>query len=269
MPNTSSTSRKKTNLFIVLSGIFLTNALIAELIGVKIFSLEDTLGVPRAQLPLLKDFVLDFNLSAGVVLWPIVFITTDIINEYFGKKGVRKISFLTAGFIVYAFIAISITTNLAPADFWLDVNREDANGNPFDVNFAFNLVYRQGMGIIVGSLFAFLLGQLLDVFVFQKLRRITGSNRIWLRATGSTLVSQLIDSYLVLFIAFYLLAPSNARWSISQVISVGIVNYSYKFIVAIAITPLLYIAHYIIDRYLGKTLAEEMTTEASSDTSFF
>ena len=125
------------------------------------------------------------------------------------------------------------------------------------------------MGIIVGSLFAFLLGQLLDVFVFQKLRRITGSNRIWLRATGSTLVSQLIDSYLVLFIAFYLLAPSNARWAISQVISVGIVNYSYKFIVAIAITPLLYIAHYIIDRYLGKTLAEEMTNEASSDTSFF
>ncbi|WKN41587.1 queuosine precursor transporter [Tunicatimonas pelagia] len=269
MPSTTSSSRKKSNLFIVLSGIFLTNAIVAELIGVKVFSLEDTLGVPRAQLHLLGDFVLDFNLSAGVVLWPIVFITTDIINEYYGKNGVRKISFLTAGFIAYAFVAIAITTSLAPADFWLDVNREDAQGNPFNIDFAFNQVYRQGMGIIVGSLAAFLLGQLLDVFVFQKLRRITGGNRIWLRATGSTLVSQLIDSYLVLFIAFYLLAPAGTRWSISQVVAVGIVNYSYKFIIAIAITPLLYVAHYVIDRYLGPALSEEMMAEASHDTSFF
>ncbi len=269
MSHTASSSSKKSNLFIVLSGIFLTNAIIAELIGVKIFSLEDTLGTPRAQLQLLGNFVLDFNLSAGVVLWPIVFITTDIINEYYGKNGVRKISFLTAGFIAYAFVAISITTNLAPADFWLDVNSEDAQGNPFNINFAFNQVYRQGMGIIVGSLVAFLLGQLLDVFIFQKLRRITGSNRIWLRATGSTLVSQLIDSYLVLFIAFYLLAPAGTRWSISQVIAVGIVNYTYKFIIAIAITPLLYVAHYVIDRYLGQALSEEMVAEASHDTSFF
>ncbi|MEQ9443063.1 MAG: queuosine precursor transporter [Cyclobacteriaceae bacterium] len=269
MPTPSLSQSKRTNLFIVLSGIFLTNALIAELIGVKIFSLEDTLGVSRAQIPLLENFVLDFNLSAGVVLWPVVFITTDIINEYYGKKGVRKISFLTAGFIAYAFIVISISTVLSPADFWLDVNSQDAEGNPFNMNFAFNKVYTQGLGIIVGSLCAFLLGQLLDVFVFQQLRRITGSNKIWLRATGSTLASQLIDSYLVLFIAFYLLAPANSRWTLAQVISVGIVNYSYKFIIAIVLTPLLYVAHYIIDRYLGKDLSETMMQEASEDVSLF
>nr|WKN39590.1 queuosine precursor transporter [Tunicatimonas sp. TK19036] len=266
MPTANLAESKKSNLFIVLSGIFLTNALIAELIGVKIFSLEDTLGVSRAQIPLLKDFILDFNLSAGVVLWPVVFITTDIINEYYGKKGVRKISFLTVGFIAYAFVVISIATILSPADFWLDVNNQNAQGNSFNINFAFNKVYSQGLGIIIGSLCAFLLGQLLDVFVFQKLRRITGNNKIWLRATGSTLVSQLIDSYVVLFIAFYLLAPDNARWSIPQVISVGIVNYSYKFIIAIVLTPLLYVAHYVIDRYLGPELSETMMREASQDT---
>ena len=81
---------KKTNLFIILSGIFLTNALLAELIGIKIFSLEATLGFAQAQLHLLDDWVLDFNLTAGVVLWPVVFVTTDIINEYFGKQGVKK-----------------------------------------------------------------------------------------------------------------------------------------------------------------------------------
>ena len=269
MPTATSTESKKTNLFIVLSGIFLTNALIAELVGVKIFSLEDTLGVARAQIPLLKDFVLDFNLTAGVILWPVVFITTDIINEYYGKKGVRKISFLTAGFIAYAFVAISIATVLSPADFWLDVNSQDAQGTPFDINFAFNKIYSQGLGIIVGSLCAFLLGQLLDVFVFQKLRRITGNDKIWLRATGSTLVSQLIDSYVVLFIAFYFLAPADSRWSVAQVISVGIVNYSYKFFIAIVLTPLLYIAHYIIDKYLGAELSKTMMQEASQDVSLF
>ncbi len=202
MPQTRLQHRK-TNLFIILSGIFLTNAIVAELVGVKIFSLESTLGLPPAQIPLLGDFVLDFNLSAGVVLWPVVFITTDIINEYYGKKGVRMISFFTVACISYVFIVIYTVTELAPANFWLEVNGQDDAGNPFDIDFAFNKVYSQGLGIIIGSLVAFLIGQLLDVAVFHRLRRITGSGKIWLRATGSTLVSQLIDSYVVLFVAFY------------------------------------------------------------------
>lgn len=255
--------RRKTNLFIVLSGIFLTNAIIAELIGVKIFSVENTLGLPPAQIHLLGDFVLDINLAAGVVIWPIVFITTDIINEYYGKRGVRMISFFTVACISYVFVVIYAVTELAPADFWLDINGQDEAGNPFDINFAFNKVYTQGLGIIIGSLVAFLIGQLLDVAVFHRLRRTTGRGKIWLRATGSTLVSQLIDSYVVLFVAFYVFG----EWSIREVIAVGIVNYTYKFVVAILITPLLYVAHYVIDRYLGEALAEAMTEEASQDVS--
>jgi hypothetical protein len=255
---------KKTNLFVILSGIFLTNAILAELIGVKIFSAESTLGLPPAQIRLLNDFVLDFNLTAGVVIWPVVFITTDIINEYFGKNGVRRISFLTVYFISYIFLVIWVVTILPPAAFWLDINSIDAEGNSFNINFAYNKIFRQGAGIIIGSLVAFLIAQLTDVFVFQKLRSITGAKKIWLRATGSTLVSQLIDSFVVLGVAFYLFG----NWSLAQVISVGIINYIYKFVVAIAITPLLYVAHYLIDWYLGKDLAEEMTTEAAEDTSF-
>ncbi|MFT6856712.1 MAG: putative integral membrane protein (TIGR00697 family) [Cyclobacteriaceae bacterium] len=247
----------------VLGGIFLTNAILAEMIGVKIFSAEKTLGLNPANIPLLDGFVLDFNLTAGAVIWPIVFLTTDIINEYFGKKGVRKISFLAAGCIAYSFLVISLVTGLAPADFWLDVNGKDPNGNAFNINYAFSTIFRQGLGIIVGSLVAFLLGQLLDVYIFQKLRKWTGSKMIWLRATGSTLVSQLIDSFVVLFIAFYLLAPEGGKWSMSQLMSVGMINYIYKFAVAIAMTPLIYLAHYLIDNYLGKTLSDEMTNEAS------
>lgn len=255
---------KKTNLFIILGGIFLTNAILAEIIGVKIFSGEETLGLKPAGWTFFGTYVLDFNLTAGAVIWPVVFITTDIINEYFGKKGVRKISFITAGLIVYVFIVVSLVTQLPPAAFWQEVNSSDASGNPFNIDYAFNTIFRQGLGIIIGSLIAFLLGQLLDVFVFQKLRKITGPKMIWLRATGSTLVSQFIDSFVVLGIAFYIFG----NWSLQQIIAVGLINYIYKFSVAILLTPLLYVGHGLIDRYLGKRLAEEMAEEAAQDTSF-
>lgn len=255
---------KKTNLFIILGSIFLANAILAEVIGVKIFSAEKTLGFDPVNWTFFGEYLLDFNLTAGAVIWPVVFITTDIINEYFGKKGVKKISFLTAGLIAYVFIVISIVTILTPADFWLDVNATTPDGESFNISYAFNTIFRQGLGIIIGSLTAFLLGQLIDVYVFQKLRAVTGENKIWLRATGSTLVSQFIDSFVVLGIAFYVFG----NWSISQIIAVGIMNYLYKMTVAIILTPLLYLAHDIIDRYLGKELAEEMMEEASENTSF-
>ncbi|MEQ9403402.1 MAG: queuosine precursor transporter [Cyclobacteriaceae bacterium] len=256
-------NRKRQTLFILLAAIFLTNAILAEMIGVKIFSAESTFGFSPANINLL-GYTLDFNLTAGVVIWPVVFITTDIVNEYFGKKGVRKISFLAVGCIAYAFFMIFLVTKLEPAAFWMDVNAKDADGNPFNVDFAFNKIYTQGLGIIVGSLVAFLIGQFLDVYVFQKLRSITGERKIWLRATGSTLVSQLVDSFVVLGIAFYILAPADSRWPLSQVLSVGIINYMYKFFVAIVLTPVIYLGHYLIDRYLGKDLADQLKTEATS-----
>jgi uncharacterized integral membrane protein (TIGR00697 family) len=255
---------RKTNLFILLAALFLTNAILAEIIGVKIFSGEKTLGFDPVQWTFFGEFVLDFNLTAGAVIWPIVFITTDLINEYYGKKGVRKISFITAGLIAYVFVIISLVTVLAPADFWLEVNASQPDGSAFDINYAFNTVFRQGLGIIVGSLTAFLLGQLIDVYVFQKLRAVTGPKMIWLRATGSTLVSQFIDSFVVLGIAFYVFG----NWSLPQIAAVGLINYMYKFTVALALTPLLYAAHGFIDRYLGKDLAEKMMEEASEDKSF-
>ncbi len=258
-------SNKKSNLFIILGGIFLTNAILAEIIGVKIFSMEQTLGMPPANIKLLDGFVLDFNLTAGVIIWPVVFLTTDVINEYFGKEGVKKISFLAVYFIIYVFIIIAIITVLPPAYFWLDINNIDDAGNYFNIDFAFNKLFRQGLGIILGSITAFLIGQLTDVFVFQRLRKYTGSKMIWLRATGSTLVSQLIDSFMVLWIAFFVFG----NWSLSQVASVGIINYMYKFVVAIALTPIIYLAHYLIDNYLGKELAAEMAEDAASKSRTF
>lgn len=246
----------------MLAGVFLTNAIIAELIGVKIFSGEQALGLSPAHLNIL-GFTMDFNLTAGAVIWPVVFITSDLINEYFGKPGVKRISYLAAVFIAYSFLIIFLSMNLPPAQWWLDANNKDSTGNFFDMNFAFNKILGQGQRIIVASLAAFLIGQLVDVFVFQKLRKITGSKMLWLRATGSTLISQFIDSFVVLYLAF------TGIFSNQQILAIGITNYLYKFTVAILLTPLIYAGHYVIDRYLGKENAETLSEESAQQSSSF
>jgi uncharacterized integral membrane protein (TIGR00697 family) len=256
----SPLEQKKNRLFIILSGIFITNALLAEMIGVKIFSLEKSLGLGPANLNIL-GFTMDFNLTAGVIIWPVVFLTTDLINEYFGKPGVKRISYLTAGLIAYVFVIVFLTIQLSPADFWQSL--KNADGSVVDMDLAFNKIFGQSQRIIIGSLTAFILGQLVDVFVFQKLKRVTGNKMLWLRATGSTLISQLIDSFVVLFIAFY------GTFETRLIVAIGITNYIYKFIAAVVLTPLIYLGHAIIDNYLGKEQAEKISEEATQQSKGF
>jgi uncharacterized integral membrane protein (TIGR00697 family) len=249
---------KKNILFIILCGFFITNAVTAEIIGSKIFSLEAVLGIPPAQIDIL-GFKLDFNMSAGVLNWPIVFIISDIINEYYGVKGVKMISYITTGLIAYTFFVLYGASALPPADFWVDLNKTDAQGNLLNINNAYSIILNSGMGIILGSITAFLIGQIADAYIFKKLRLLTNNKHIWLRATGSTVFSQLLDSFIVIFIAFYLFG----NWDIKQILAVGSVNYIYKFGVAILITPLIYLIHYGIDKYLGKEKSEELIQEAT------
>ncbi len=248
-------NNKPTRLFLVLTGFFITNALLAEFIGVKIFSLEDSLGVPRAQIPLFGGSF-SFHLTAGVILWPVVFVMTDLINEYYGPRGVRFLSFLTAGLVSFAFLVVFAAIQLTPSEFFrmgVAVSDPDA---------AFRGVFGQGLWIIVGSLVAFLIGQVLDVFIFHRIKRFTGERKIWLRATGSTLVSQLIDSFIVLLIAFYIgpmiEGDSSKQWALSQVLVTGTGNYIYKFVVALLLTPVIYGVHHWIERYLGRSLSADM-----------
>ena len=159
----STLEQKRNRLFVILSGVFITNALLAEIIGVKIFSAESTVGLQPAQINIL-GFVMDFNLTAGALIWPVVFITTDLINEYFGKPGVKRISYLTALLILYAFLVIFMAIRLPPAGWWAQIT--DPDGTVVTLDLAFNRVLGQGLRIIVGSLTAFLVAQLVDVFVW-------------------------------------------------------------------------------------------------------
>ncbi len=236
---------KRQKLFIFLFGVVLTNAIIAEIIGVKIFSIEKTLGFSPLHLPTPWGDYWDLNQTAGALNWPLVFIFSDITNDYFGKSGVRFISYMTAFFIFLAFLVIYTATHLVPADFWLEVNGINEG---FNINTAFSKIFRQGLGIILGSLTAFLVSQLFDAFVFEKIKAKTGNKMIWLRATGSTILSQALDSFLVIGIAFYLFG----NWTISEWMNVSLNNYIYKFSIAVLSTPLLYLVHFITKKYLGK-----------------
>jgi uncharacterized integral membrane protein (TIGR00697 family) len=255
VPHSAFASRA-TRLFVILSGFFVANALIAEFIGVKIFALEGTLGIEPLNWNLFGQTG-SLSFTAGVLLWPFVFVMTDIINEYYGPKGVRFISWLAVALISYAFIAAYLMIWLEPAGWWVTVNSE--RGVP-DMQAAFGNVFGQGMWTIVGSIVAFLIGQLLDVAVFHRIRRITGEKWIWLRATGSTAVSQLVDSFVVLYIAF-VIGPQH--WPIPQFLAVGTVNYAYKFCAAIAMIPVIYLVRRGIRAYLGHESADALEAEAS------
>lgn len=235
---------REARLFITLAGLFVTNAIIAEFVGVKIFALEDTLGVSPFDWRLFGQSG-SLSFTAGVMLWPVVFIMTDVINEHFGVRGVRLISWLAVAFIVYAFLFAYVAIGLVPAKWWVTVGAE--RGVP-DMQAAFANIFGQGLWTIAGSVTAFLVGQLIDVAIFQRIRAVTGERYVWLRATGSTAVSQLVDSFIVLYIAF-VIGPQH--WPVPLFLAVGTVNYCYKMAMAIALIPLLYLGRRLISAYLA------------------
>jgi uncharacterized integral membrane protein (TIGR00697 family) len=249
-------SKKESLLFLILGGFFITNALIAEFIGVKMFSLEATLGMEPFHWKIFNiEGTLEF--SAGVLPWPVVFIMTDIINEYFGQKGVRQLSYLTAALIGYAFVIIFMAIQLTPAEWWLSAFERQGVDN---AQAAFQSIYGQGLWIIVGSLVAFLVGQLLDALIFHQLRKVTGKN-IGLRATLSTIVSQLFDSFIVLYIGFIL----PGTMTLKKFFAIGTVNYTYKVLAAIVLLPVLYLIHKLIRSFLGEKRAEELSDYAAKN----
>ncbi|MEO6330536.1 MAG: queuosine precursor transporter [Ginsengibacter sp.] len=246
---------RPTQIFIFISAFFVANALIAECIGGKIFSLEKTFGFLPSNFTIFGQKGLAFNLTCGVLLWPLEFVITDIVNEFYGPKAVKRISYTAVILISYAFLMFYLAIKIPPADFWISSGAESGIANMPN---AFNAIFGQGMWIILGSLTAFLVSQLVDVTVFQKIKKVTGEKRIWLRATGSTLISQLVDSFIVLFIAFKL----GKGWSWQLVLAICLVNYTYKFTMAIILTPLIYFIEKRITKYVGYETAMKMKLSA-------
>lgn len=222
---------KRETVFFILAGIFITNAVLAEAIGGKLIEIGP------------------FIMSVGILPWPIVFLTTDLINEFFGKKGVRMISWFTAILIVFMFIILFFCMSIPAWD------KSPVTGE------AFNSVFGQSSMIIIGSIIAFLVGQFVDVQVFWFLREKTGKKMIWLRATGSTAVSQLVDTFIVVGIGFWL----TGKVSTADYINMSLTGYTCKLIIAVALTPLIYLGHGAIDKYFGEKEVEKMLDEAEKE----
>ncbi len=246
---------RPTKLFLGITAFFVANAIIAECIGGKLFSLEKLFGIGPSDFTIFGQAGLSFNLTCGVLIWPLEFIITDIVNEYFGPKAVRRISYTAVVLIIYAFLMFYGAMKIPPADFWISSRQSDGIPNMQD---AFGGIFGQGMWIILGSLVAFLVSQLVDVTVFHKIKKATGEKMIWLRATGSTLVSQLVDSFVVLFIAFKI----GNGWSWQLVLAICLLNYLYKFTMAILLTPFIYLIEKQIERYIGHETARKMKLAA-------
>jgi hypothetical protein len=210
---------RKDIVFLVLAGFFITNAIVAELIGGK-----------------LVQFFGLFTQSIGIILWPVIFLLTDLINEYYGKDGVRKLTYITVGLISFTFIVLSVALSIPATSF-----------SPVSDS-VFNTIFGQSQWIIIGSIIAFLLSQLVDVYVFWMFKKATGDKHIWLRATGSTMVSQLIDTFVVQFIAFVL----PGKWPFSEFLVNASWGYAFKLLVALALIPMIYLGHYVIGKYLKK-----------------
>lgn len=208
---------RRDGVFLVLAGIFVTHALLGELIGGKLVE------------------VAGYVMSIGVIPWPIVFITTDLVNEYYGPKAVRRLTLLAVALILYAFFVLYLCMQVAAADI-----------SPVD-DHSFDTVFGQSMWIIVGSVIAFAVSQLLDAAIFVVARAWTGGRMLWLRAVGSTVISQLIDTFVINSIAFGLPGKLTA----GQVVELSLTNYTYKFLIALATLPFIYLGHSLIDRYLA------------------
>lgn len=208
---------KKDFLFLILACFFVTNAIVAELISSKLINIGP------------------FTMIVGIIPWPVVFLSTDIINEFFGKKAVRKLSIITCCMIAYAFIILFVAMHIKASPI------SPANDE------VFNKVFGSSLLLIVGSITAFFVSQVLDVWLFWFIRNLTGEKMIWLRSTGSTVISQLFDSYIVLGIGFWL----PGIFTFDQFLVIGITNYAFKLIIAVGLTPMIYLMHGIIERYLG------------------
>jgi uncharacterized integral membrane protein (TIGR00697 family) len=237
-PITKASGRREW-LFVFLAGFFITNAVTAELISNKLIDVPFTFSFFGSEFG-------PFVTVVGVLPWPLVFICTDLINEFYGKKAIRRLSWITAALISYCFLMVTVALAI-PANTAISPNTAN--------DFEFTKVFGQSQWVIVGSVCAFMFSQLLDATLFAWIKQKTGNKHIWLRSTGSTVVSQLIDSYIVIYIGFILpgTLPLSAFWQIAPT------NYLLKLIIAILLTPLIYLGHYAVRRYLGEQHSEART----------
>lgn len=216
---------KRVRLFVVLAAAFCTALIVADLIGVKLFEVH--LGPIVAVMP------------AGMITFPVTFVLTDLLHEFYGKKAARFVTWIGLFMSLFTFAAI----RLGSAIEWAPVTRApDYRGT---VEASFNNVFGTSQRILIASMVAYVFSQLCDIAVFHLLKRLSHNRMLWLRSTGSTVVSQLIDTALFQLIAWTAVLPGEV------VINIIVTSYAVKLLVAVGLTPVIYAGHALVERRLG------------------
>ncbi|XVJ51586.1 MAG: queuosine precursor transporter [Vampirovibrio sp.] len=204
-------------LYTLMAVVFCTCLMVANLTGAVL-------------IPLTLPFLGERLISAGIITFPVTFLLTDLLNEFYGNAGAQRITWL--GFIVaMAFYEVFRLLEMLPI----------AEYSPISAT-AFHQVAHNFTGMIVASLTAYLISQFLDIALFAQFKKWTGTRWIGVRATGSTVISQAFDSFIVTSLAFW----GSLPWS--EILLIGRSNYEVKLLVALGITPILYLLHTLIRR---------------------
>lgn len=226
------------HVYLWLTALSVAALIIADITGVKLFSFALPFSLPLVG----KDLVH----SCGMLTFPITFLLTDLVNEYYGRRAARRIVYISFAMGAVVWIVVRLT---------LAMPRLDA---PYNVQpGAFEGVFNASQLMYVASLMAYLSGSLADIAVFGWLKRTTGGKLVWLRATGSTIVSQMLDSLVVTFFGLYLFRvwfPDLGAGDpilLSSVLTFAATGYVLKFFIAIALTPLIYAGRAVMQRQFG------------------
>jgi uncharacterized integral membrane protein (TIGR00697 family) len=255
MSESPPTAARRQVLLIGLCALFVGFFVTAELLGAKLWSFT-LFGLGPRDLGLEGE---SFVATAGILAFPLTFVLTDSVNEYFGVRVVRLFTFAAIAVNVILQAVVQAAIRVPAVSFTPGVEAAE-------IQRAYELALGQSWAIVAGSLVAFALGQLLDARVFTWLRRATGGRWLWLRAQGSTVVSQLVDTFVVIFLAFVVLPTlfdsGPAPMASGQAFTISVTNYVYKFAIAVLITPLLYVVHGLVDLYLGREAAHALADAA-------
>jgi len=214
-------------LFMYLVGIFLTCLLVGDLIGGKL----TTFTIPGIDHTLL--------FSVGQLCFPLTFVLTDILNEFYGRQVARKVTYLAFWMVGVAILIIFVAGQMPWWTGWGSASWTGPTPESFD------RVFSSALRIQVSSMAAFLIAQLVDISVFFLLKRATGNRYLWLRATGSTAVSQIIDTALITALAF------GEQMTFASYTKTVVSSYEVKLFAALAVTPLIYLIHELLERRFG------------------
>jgi len=224
----------RARVYLWLSGLFITSLLLANIVGVKLF---------RFELEVSNDWTIPIEHTAGMLPFPITFLLTDLLNEYYGKKAARRVTWVAFGMAAFAFVLI-----------WAARKLPILEGIPGTADAAsFEVVFGSSSVMYIASILAFLAGSMLDIALFGVLKRLTGQRMVWLRSTGSTVVSQVFDSLIVTWLFFHglpmLLGQQAAP--LDFVLRTAATGYVLKFFIAVALTPGIYAGRWALRKWFG------------------